>query len=57
MICAIACDVWVALFRLQGGSVVPGVGALMTACLLVGFWYALPLIVRARIRSRMVHHE
>jgi hypothetical protein len=52
MICAIACDVWVALLRLQGGSVVPCVGAMLTACLLVGFWYALPLIVRARIRSR-----
>jgi hypothetical protein len=52
MICAIACDVWVALFRLQGGGLVPGVGSLMTACLLIGFWYVLPLIARARIRSR-----
>ena len=51
MICAIACDVWVALFRLKGGHVVPGVGALMTVCLLAGFWYVLPLIVRLRIRA------
>ena len=57
MICAIACDVWVALFRLGGGSIVPGVGALMTACLLVGFWYVLPLVVRLRIHSRHVDHE
>jgi Family of unknown function (DUF6328) len=52
LVFAIACDVWVALFRLQGGSIVPGVGGLMTACLLVGFWYVMPLIVRLRIRSR-----
>jgi hypothetical protein len=52
MICAIACDVWVALFKLQGGRLAPDVGALLTACLLTGFWYVLPLIVRARIRSR-----
>jgi hypothetical protein len=57
MICAIACDVWVALFRLKGGGIVPGVGALMTACLLVGFWYVLPLVVRLRIHSRQVDHE
>jgi hypothetical protein len=50
--CAITCDVWVALFKLQGGSLVPDVGALLTACLLIGFWYMLPLIVRARIDSR-----
>jgi hypothetical protein len=50
--CAITCDVWVALFKLQGGRLVPDVGALLTACLLIGFWYLLPLIVRARIDSR-----
>jgi predicted permease len=55
MICAIACDVWVALFRLQGGQSIPGVGALATACLLLGAWYVLPLIVRARVRYRAGH--
>ena len=52
MICAIACDVWVALFRLQGGQSVADAGALATACLLLGAWYVLPLIVRARVRYR-----
>jgi hypothetical protein len=51
MICAIACDVWLALFKLHGGRVFPDVGALLTACLLIGFWYVLPLVDRARIRS------
>jgi Family of unknown function (DUF6328) len=47
---AIACDIWVALFKLQGVGTVATAGAFISAALLLGFWYVAPLAVRLRIR-------
>jgi hypothetical protein len=43
---AIACDIWVALYKLYGAGVIPQMGAVLAASLLLGFWYCLPLILR-----------
>ena len=43
---AIACDIWVALYKLYGAGVIPQMGALLAASLLLGLWYCLPLILR-----------
>jgi Family of unknown function (DUF6328) len=50
LVCAISCDMWVALFKLNGGITVPTAGAVLTAGLLLGLWYFLPLTIRASIR-------
>jgi hypothetical protein len=49
---AIACDIWVALFKLQAVGPVATAGAFISAALLLGFWYVVPVVVRLRIRRR-----
>jgi hypothetical protein len=49
MIGAIAGDFWVALFKLQGGALIPRIGASLAAACLVIYWFALPLIMRVRM--------
>jgi hypothetical protein len=50
---AVACDMWVALFKLFGNTTLAVLGALLTGMLLVCLWYLLPLLVRRGLhRSR-----
>lgn len=57
LICGICCDMWVALTRLFGQGVVPLLGAVGTAVLLLGFWYGLPLALRRDIRAHGSRYE
>jgi hypothetical protein len=49
---SISCDMWVALFKLYGTETLPTVGALITAALLSGLWFLLPLAIRASRNTR-----
>jgi hypothetical protein len=53
LICAIACDVGVALYKLQGGGWIPPLGALLSAGLLIGLWFVWPLFLRWRGRFKV----
>jgi len=57
LICGICCDMWVALTRLFGQGVLPLIGAVGTAVLLFGFWYALPLALKREIRAHGSGYE
>jgi hypothetical protein len=48
---SICCDMWVALYKLSGSDTLPTVGALLTAAVLLGLWFALPLSLRERMRG------
>lgn len=48
---AITCDIAIALFKLYGGVVIPTVGALIAALLLLGLWYCVPLMRRRTLRQ------
>jgi Family of unknown function (DUF6328) len=48
---SICCDLWVALYRLTGSDTLPTVGAVVTAAILLGLWFVLPLSLRTRGRS------
>jgi hypothetical protein len=43
---SICCDLWVALYKLTGSDTTSMVGALATAAILLGLWFALPLALR-----------
>jgi hypothetical protein len=51
LICGMCCDLWVALTRLFGAGLVPTLGALGAAALLLGLWYVLPLLLRHGIAA------
>ena len=44
---SISCDMWVAMFKLYGNDWLPTLTALITAALLSGLWFFVPLAVRA----------
>jgi hypothetical protein len=48
---AICCDLWVALYKLAGSDTLSTVGALVTASLLLGLWFLLPLAIRGATRA------
>jgi hypothetical protein len=48
---SICCDLGVALYKLTGSDTLPTIGAVVTAVLLLGLWFVLPLSLRARGRS------
>jgi hypothetical protein len=45
---SICCDLWVALYKLAGSDTLSTVGALVTAAILLGLWFVLPLALRAK---------
>jgi hypothetical protein len=57
LICAISCDMWVALTKLFGEGLVPLVGSVGAAVLLLGFWYLLPLVLKHDIRVHGSRYE
>jgi hypothetical protein len=50
---SISCDIWVALIKLYGNDTLPTVAALITAAVLSGLWFLLPLAIRASHRVRI----
>jgi hypothetical protein len=44
----ISCDIWVALYELNGSNELATAGALLTAALLFGLWFVLPFSLRGR---------
>ena len=49
---SICCDMWVALYKLTGSGTLPTAGALVTAAILAGLWFVLPLSIRATMQGR-----
>jgi hypothetical protein len=48
---SIACDIWVALYRLSADRTVATWGAILTGVTLAGLWFALPMAMRAGVRQ------
>ena len=48
---SICCDMWVGLYKLTGGDAVPAAGAIVTAAILLGLWFVLPLSLRGAMRQ------
>jgi hypothetical protein len=48
---SICCDLWVALYKLTGSDTTSTVGALVTAAVLSGLWFVLPLALRGTTRA------
>jgi hypothetical protein len=43
---SISCDLWVVLYKLAGREMLSTVGALVTATILLGLWFVMPLAIR-----------
>jgi hypothetical protein len=50
---SICCDLWVALYKLGGSDTISTLGALVTAAILLGLWFVLPLALRERTHARL----
>jgi hypothetical protein len=48
---SICCDTWVALYKLTESDALSTTGALVTAAVLLGLWFILPLSLRAMVRA------
>jgi len=49
---SICCDLWVALYKLDGNDTISTLGALVAAAILLGLWFVLPLALREKARAR-----
>jgi hypothetical protein len=49
---SICCDLWVALYKLDGNDTISTVGALVAAAILLGLWFILPLALREKANAR-----
>jgi hypothetical protein len=54
---SICCDLWVALYKLAGNDALSTVGALVTASILLGLWFVLPLGIRGTTRAPRARRE
>jgi Family of unknown function (DUF6328) len=52
LVASICCDMWVALYKLTGTDSLASVGAVLTAVVLLGLWFVIPLSLRGKFRAR-----